>query len=379
MENFSFYNPTKILFGKGVISELGLSLKKYGKKVLFVYGQGSIKQNGIYQQVVSELNQNKIEFVEFSGIRPNPIIEDVYEAITLGKLEKVDVILAVGGGSVIDSAKMIASGIPVTEDVWNYFTETSTPSKTLPLLTILTLAATGSEMNSFAVIQNNNTLQKIGFGHPLLFPKESFLDPEYTFSVSKHQTACGIADIIAHCLEYWFGNGSSPLIDAFIISIIHEIKEISIPLLNDLKNYDLRSRMLLASTLSLNGVTSMGKTSADWGAHNIGHSLSVMYDISHGESLSIVYPAWLKTIPKQNDERLILFSKYLFIAPTIEESISSFETFLKDIGLSINLSQLDLLSEEKPNIIHRLIINNTNGLKYEINNEDITNITCKML
>lgn len=375
MENFVFYNPTKLHFGKGIIAKLGKTIKKYGNKVLLIYGQSSIKYNGIYHQIISELNKEKISFIEYGGIRPNPIIEDVYSAISLGKLNNIEVVLAVGGGSVIDSAKIIAAGIPVKDDVWDYFNGNANPNKTLPLITVLTIAATGSEMNSFAVIQNNHVQQKIGIGSPLLFPKESFLDPEFTYSVSKHQTACGISDIISHCLEYWFGHGNSPLIDEFIISIIKEVKDISTPLLNDLTNYELRSRMLITSTMALNGITSVGKTSADCGVHDIAHTLSVLYDIPHGEALAITYPAWLKTIPNREDERLHSFSKNIFPASNIENSIKNFETFLKNIGLDNCISKFVLNEDDKCQLIETLIANKVNGQNYKITNKNILKLT----
>ena len=377
MENFIFFNPTKLHFGKDVHLKLGKTIKKYGQNVLLVCGQNSIKKNGIYESCIHNLKQQELNILEFSGIKPNPRIEEVYEAIKLGKKHNINIVLAIGGGSVIDSAKIIAAGIPSEEDVWDYFTTSLTPKKCLPLITVLTIAATGSEMNSYSVLQKTETLQKIGIGHPLLFPKESFLNPEFTYSVSPYQTACGMADIIAHSLEHWFGYGNSPLTDKIIKSTIHEIFEIAEPLLHNLNDYELRSRMLHASTMALNGITAMGKTSADWGVHDIGHTLSVLFDIPHGESLAMVYPAWLRVVPKNNDEKLIRFATEIMMSENINKAITKLETFFNTIGLTSKLNtnmQNELNKNAAKSTINKL---NINGLNYKMNNksrEDIIKI-----
>ena len=253
MENFTAYNPVELHFGKNIISKLQKSIRKYGTKVLLLYGGGSIKKNGIYEDVMEQLAG--LEVYEYSGIKPNPVLEDVDAAASLGKQKDVDVILAVGGGSVIDSAKIISISIPVDHSGWKFLKGDATPEKAIPLIAVLTLAATGTEMNRFAVVQNNKTNEKIGWGHELTYPKESFLDPAYTLSVAKDYTAYGVVDLIAHCLEAYFGEGDATLSDRFVYSIIHEAMKNGEILLDDLENYTLRERIMYAATCALNNLT----------------------------------------------------------------------------------------------------------------------------
>ena len=213
MENFTVYNPTRLHFGVNIINKLGTTVKQYGKRVLLVYGKGSVKKYGYYDHVVSQLQESGLEIFEYLGIKSNPIIEDVEKATTLGKQNNVDVIVALGGGSVIDSAKIISLGIASNENPWDFMTWKLTPQKAIPLVTVLTLAATGTEMNAAAVIQNHSTGQKVGYVNPLMFPKDSFLDPSFTVTVPKNYTSYGIVDLIAHSLEAFFGQGEPSLID----------------------------------------------------------------------------------------------------------------------------------------------------------------------
>jgi len=290
MESFIAHNPTILHFGKNVLSGLEYTLQHYGKKVLLVYGKGSVKKTGLYDKVIGILKEAGAEVYEFSGIRPNPVIEDVDAAAAIGRRHRVDVILAVGGGSVIDSAKIISITIPVQHSAWNFLTRKTKPQKAIPLVCILTLAATGTEMNPFAVISNRDAQFKDGYGSPLMYPAHSFLDPQLTVTVPRNYTAYGIADLIAHCFEGWFGAGDATLTDRFILSIVQEAMEYGPALLNDLENYTLREKIMYAATMALNGLTMQGKKSGDWGVHSIGHLLSLIYDVPHGASLTIVYP-----------------------------------------------------------------------------------------
>lgn len=367
MQNFVYYNPTKIHFGKNVHEKLGKTIQKYGQNVLFVSGQNSIRENGIYEACMRTLAPFNIRVHEFSGIKPNPEINNIYEAIRFGKSKNVDIVLAIGGGSVIDSAKIIAAGITSDDDVWDYFVTSKKPLHSLPLIAVITIAATSSEINSFSVIQNNSTQQKIGIGHPLFFPKESFINPEFTYSVSPYQTACGLADIIAHSLEHWFGEGDSPLTDSIIKSTIHEIFEIAKPLLQNPTDYNLRARMLLASNIALCGITAMGKTSADWGAHGIGHMLSVLYNIPHGESLAISYPAWLESVPNKEDEKMIRFANEIMQTQNINNSITKLKGFFQSIGLKTKLDVNPLNKNNQNNLLYIINKHKINGLNYTLN------------
>ena len=337
MENFIAYNPVKLYFGKNVTDNLGNVISKKWKKVLLIYGQGSVKKNGIYDKVYMNLIDSGIEVIEYGGIRPNPVIEDVNAAIKLGAESNVDCVIGLGGGSVIDSAKVIAMCIPEKIDGWSLMKGKVTPEEVLPVISILTLAATGSEMNKFAVIQNHNTNEKIGYGEDRMYPQYSFLDPSFTFSVNREHTAYGIVDLIAHALENFFGTGEAELADRFVISILKEAMVIA-PLLNENPNdYHLRARMMWAATNALNGNTFYGRRMPDFGVHALGHTLSLLYDIPHGASLSIVYPAWLKILKDKLSGRLTLLGKGIFGYDNPDKVIDGLTYFFSGVGSPVNL------------------------------------------
>jgi len=368
MDNFVIDNPVKINFGKNVIQHLPNSLIQYGKKVLFLYGKESIKKSGLYDEILELLWEFKI--VEYSGIKSNPIINDVDKAAKLGRENEVDVILAVGGGSVIDSAKLIAATIPVQHSGWEFMNGNETPQKAIPIIDVLTLSATGSEANMFAVIQNQETKEKIGWGSPLVFPKESFLDPRYTFSVSPEYTAFGIIDLVAHSLEAYFGKGSSPLADRLIYAIIEEAMDIGVPTVNNPENYDLRARVMYAALLALNGTTSHGRSYADWGVHAIGHELSLLYDLPHGLTLAIAYPAWFRLQAKRIPERIIELGAALFGDRNVKDTIMGFENFFAELGSPLRLSQLGFGDKEKAEIIAQMKRNKVSGYHHKLTDVD---------
>jgi len=371
MENFIAYNPVKLHFGKDVLNSLGKSVKEYGKKVLLVYGGGSIKKNGVYEKVIEQLQNINAEVYEYTGIRPNPIVEDVDAAATLGRERDVEVILAVGGGSVIDSAKMISVAIPVKTTAWDFFEGKIKPKSAIPLVSVLTLAATGTEMNPFAVVQNNQKQRKLGLGHDLMYPKHSFLDPTYTISVSKEYTAYGIADLIAHCLEAFFGNGDASLADRFVYSIIKESIQYGPLLMQDLNSYDLRARIMYAATVALNKMTIHGRVSADWGVHSIGHNLSLLFDMAHGASLSIIYPAWLKLHREKARERIIELGKNLFNVSTVDETIVKLEDYFRSIGCPVRLPDAGISKDKHPVIVEAMTKHDESGLHHKLSKEDV--------
>jgi hypothetical protein len=368
MENFIIYNPTKVIFGKDVIKQLGNTIKEYGDKVLLVYGKNSIKQNGIYNQVINQLNNINIEVTEYSGIKSNPIIEDVYKATKLGKEQKINVILAVGGGSVIDSAKYISISIPYHGDSWDFISGEAKPKESIPLITILTLAATGSEMNKFAVVQNNKTKQKLGYRNTLMYPKVSFLDPQYTYSVPANYTAYGAVDTIAHALEAFFGKGDASLSDRFIIALIKEVMYYAPLAIKYPQNYDYRAALMYASTCALNESLFNGRAFGDWGVHSLGHDLSLLFDIPHGASLSIAYPAWLKFHKQIAKERILYLGKELFNINDVDETILNLENFFKSISAPTKLSDLNLNTNiNKQEILNTYLQNNATGNNYILN------------
>jgi len=370
MENFIAYNPTKLHFGRGVMDGLGKTVAEYGKRVLLVYGGGSIKKNGIYDKAIQQLNSINAEVFEYQGIKPNPIIEDVDAAAELGRKNKVDVILAVGGGSVIDSSKIISITIPVNHTGWDFYSGKAKPVKAIPLISVLTLAATGTEMNPFAVVQNKATQQKLGYGSDQTYNCHSFLDPENTFSVSKNYTAYGIADLIAHSLEAYFGAGDATLSDKLVFAIINEAKENGEALLNDLENYDLRAKIMYAATMALNQTTMYGRVSGDWGVHSIGHILSLLYDVAHGASLSIVIPAWMKFHKNKISDRIAFLGQNVFGVKTADETIDAFEAYFKSIECPIRLSEIATGKENKVEILKVMNQNKVGGANHRLTNED---------
>lgn len=371
MENFTAYNPTTLHFGKNVLSSLAVTLKEYGKKVLLVYGKGSVKKSGLYDYVKTSLNEAALEVYEYGGIKSNPIIEDVDGAAAIGRKYDVDVILAIGGGSVIDSAKIISVSIPVQHTGWDFFSGKAKAVKAIPVVAVLTLAATGSEMNPFAVVSNHSIGQKSAFGSPLTFPKHSFLDPQYTVSVSHEYTAYGIADLIAHCFEAWFGIGESTLSDRFVISIVKEAMEFGPQLLKNPSSYELRAKIMYAATMALNGTTMHGRAAGDWGVHSAGHILSLLYDVPHGASLTIVYPAWMRHFQNQISDRIAELGSRLFDNPlSAEESILQIETFFRSIDCPTRLSDLKIPGEHRQAIFTAMVSNKVNGAKMKFTESD---------
>ncbi|HNW98334.1 MAG TPA: iron-containing alcohol dehydrogenase [Bacteroidales bacterium] len=374
MENFVLYNPTKLHFGKNILNDFAKTISQYGKRVLLVYGKNSIKENGIYENIITQLKSINAEVYEYSGIKSNPVVEDVDFAARLGRNNNVDVVLAVGGGSVIDSAKIISITIPVSHSAWDFYSGLKKPTRAIPLIAVLTLAATGTEMNPFAVLQNHKTKQKIGWGNPLCYPKHSFLDPQFTFSVPRNYTAYGIADLIAHCLEAYFGKGDATLSDKIVYSIIREAMEYGPQLLNDLKNYELREKILYASTLALNGITLAGRNGGDWGVHDIGHVLSLLFDVPHGASLSIAFPAWMKVMKTRANERICELGKELFAVDNADETISKFEELFKKIECPLKLAECGIGKENQQHILDVMLMNKVSGMNYKLSNDDLSEI-----
>lgn len=370
MENFVTYNPVKLHFGVNVIDTLGETVKQYGNRVLLIYGKGSVKTFGYYDQVIAQLEKAELEIFEYSGIKPNPIIEDVEKATLLGRENNIDVIVALGGGSVIDSAKVMSLSIATGENPWDYMSWKLTPQKAIPLVTVLTLAATGTEMNAAAVVQNQNTGQKNGFVNPLMFPKNSFLDPKFTVSVPRNYTAFGVVDLIAHAMEAFFGQGEPSITDQITIDIIKDAMKWGPLLLDDLTNVDLRTKIMLDATLALNGLTNYGKKSGDWGVHGLGHELSLLFDTPHGASLSIVYPAWLKLQKDRIPERIIKLGKGLFNSDNVDDTIKNFISFFQKVDSPVCMDEIKINPEQKIDIINQFNKNKVSGMHHSLNNED---------
>ncbi len=361
MEDFNIFNPVNLHFGRNCLEKLPENLSKYGNKILLVYGKSSIVESGLHKRIINYLAD--FEVIEFFGIKPNPVVEDANRASVIARENNVDMILAVGGGSVIDTAKMISIGAKVDHSVWDFMIGKSSPKTAIPLISVLTLAATGTEMNPFAVLQNRTSMQKIGYGNPLIFPKESFLNPELTTTVNRAHTVNGIVDLIAHALEAWFAKGNSPLADKLVIGIIEEAMEVAPELLANLQNYELRARIMYAATIALNGNTAHGRASSgDWGVHSIGHEISLLFDTPHGASLSIAYPAWMKLVEPEAKDRIEELGSALFGAQSTDETIAEFKSFFKSIESPISLSEIGIIDKDYDLITQQFENNNVSGV-----------------
>ncbi len=369
MESFTAFNPTKLHFGRDVVKQIGDHATQIGAHALLMYGCGSVLKNRSYADTVGRLKQNDIKVTEYSGIKPNPSVDDVMEAAQIGRDNKVDMVVAVGGGSVIDAAKVVA--ICIADDdcnAWEVMTREHDPQAAVPILAVLTLAATGTEMNPAAVLQNRQTKQKIGFRHKLMYPMHSYLDPAYTLSVPQNYTAYGIVDLVSHCLEAWFGKGNASLSDRFVISIIKEAMEYGPALMEDPENFELRSKIMWAATNALNSLTIYGRSCCDWGVHILGHNLSVLYDMPHGATLSIIYPAWMKVMRDRAGERIAKLGQGLFGNPSIDETIASLETFFSGLGSPVKCMEAGIEPACKKEILQLVNKNQAEGLNYQLSN-----------
>ena len=370
MYNFIAFNPVKLHFGKNVVKDLGTAAAALGKKALLVYGGGSVLRNGSYNDTLEQLKTHDIAITEFNGIKPNPRVEDVLEAARVGREANVDMVVAVGGGSVIDSAKIISICIADNCDAWEVMTGSYEPDSAKPLIAVLTLAATGTEMNAVAVLQNGETMEKIGYKNDLEYPVHSFLDPTYTQSVPADYTAYGIVDLVAHALEAWFGKGEATLSDRIVVSVIKEAMEYGPALMKDLDNYELRAKIMWAATVALNNTTIYGRVSGDWGVHLLGHQLSFLYDTAHGATLSIIYPAWMRRLKDRAGDRIRQLGNELFGVNSVEETIESFKDYFSSLGSPVTCQEAGIDESKKEEILKLMNKNRVEGINYKLSDKD---------
>lgn len=335
MDNFICHIPTKVYFGENQFCHLGEELKNFGSKVLLIYGGGSIKKNGIYEIITYEMKKEGIQIFELSGVKPNPRIDLVREGVRICKEENIDVLLAVGGGSVIDTAKYISAGACVDHDPWDFLSKNAPVDKVLPLVTILTISAAGSEMDNSAVLSDINTKDKIGKKHQLFYPKVSFLDPTFTYSVSEYQTACGSADIFCHILETYFTlEDNFAMLDGVMESLMKDVIRFAPIAMQEPESYEARANLMWISSWAINGFIKGYKTHS-WSCHNMEHQLSGYYDITHGLGLAILTPRWLKyCLSEKTISRYVKFGVNVFnidktlpdneIANLVIEKVSKF-------------------------------------------------------
>lgn len=303
MKNFVYDIPTKVYFGQGQIQVLESLVKEMGKNVLLVYGGGSIKKNGIYDALLTQLKKADVSITELSGVEPNPRITTVKKGVQLCKEQDVDLVIAVGGGSVIDCAKVICAGVYYQKDLWDLVVDPSLIQNALPLIAIPTMAATGSEMDHIAVITNEATDEKIGTRHPILRPKASIMDPTYTFSVSPYQSASGVADIMSHIMESYFSNEPGKIQENVAIALLKTCMEAGLKVLEDPEDYEARANLMWVSCWAINDFLKLGRPVA-WTVHPIEHQLSAVYDITHGVGLAILTPHWMEYVLNENTVKI---------------------------------------------------------------------------
>lgn len=351
MEAFTFYNPTKVHFGVGMIKMLGPELKAAGiGKLLLVAGGGSIRENGVHSQVCEALKASQIDWIEGWGVQANPTLMKVRELIALARAEQVEAVLAVGGGSVIDTAKSVAAGVYLN-DVWNAFTGKERIKQALPVYTVLTLSATGSEMNSFAVITNSEELKKWGMGSPLIFPKVTVIDPKAQSSLPFRQTVNGALDATAHILEYYFANDKAITTNAINSALLKTIMAMTDRLKEDAHDLTARGNLAWCATMALNGMSGVGLKGGDWACHTIEHAFSALYPhIAHGEGLGVVFPAWIEYLSEREPSRFISWAKDVWDEDSVSVALHRFRNKIEAWGSATCLRDLGIKENDLPRL-----------------------------
>ena len=383
MENFNFYSPTEFVFGKGRAAETGHFVKKYGgTKVLIHYGGGSAVKSGLIGIVKKSLDDAGISYCELGGVQPNPRDTLVYKGIDLCRSEGVDFILAIGGGSVIDSAKGIAIGVPYDGDFWDMYCGKA-PEKALPVATVLTIAAAGSEGSGDSVITKEDGMLKRAVGSDHLRPKFSVMDPALTQTLPAYQTACGCTDIMAHVFERYFTNTkeveiTDRLCEAVLLTIVKEAPRV----IADPNNYDARANIMWAGMVAHNNIVGVGRQQ-DWNSHGLEHELSGLYDVAHGAGLAVIMPSWMEYVHKHNVLRFCQMATRVFGCQmnfknpeaTAVEGIHRFRSFLHSIGMPINFAELGAKEEDIPVLVEKIGIGDGKfGGFMELDRNDVTEI-----
>lgn len=382
MLNFNYSIPTKVFFGKDKINVLDENIKKYGNKVLLVYGGGSIKKSGLYDDIIKIFKNSDIKYFELSGIKPNPRIDTVRKGIEICKENDIELVLAVGGGSVIDCSKIIAAGYYYNGDAWDIVADSRKIDKALPIATVLTLAATGSEMDAGAVITNPETKQKLGTGHPNIAPKFSILDPTYTFSVPKNQTAAGVVDIMSHVFEVYFSKTNEAYLqNRMAEAVLKTCINYGPKVMEEPDNYEARANLMWAGSLAINGLLSYGKET-EWSSHEIEHELSAFYDITHGVGLAILFPYWMEYA--LSIDTVDKFVEYGINVWDIDKSKEKFEIaklsiektreFFDSLDMPSSLKEVDIDDEHLEEMAERLTKKGALGRFRPLKKEDVLNI-----
>jgi len=382
MENFYFQNKTKIIFGKNSHFQIGKEISYFSKKVLFLYGGGSIKKAGIYSEVVDSLKESGIEFLELGGVQPNPVISLAREGIDICKKNKIDFILAVGGGSVIDTAKTIALGVNYKGDVWDFFDGKAKPDNVLSIGVVLTIPAAGSESSIVTVMTNEVGLIKRGFHSELLLPVFAVLNPQFCKSLPTFQIACGTADILAHTFERYFTQSkNTDLTDRLSEGLIKTVIHNGIKAFKNPSDYDSMAEIMWSSTIAHNGLLGTGRIE-DWASHRIAHEISGIYGITHGAALSVIFPAWMKYVYKFNINRFAQFAIRVFEAPfypeniedTAKQGISKLQNFFRQLNLPLTLQDLNINLDRIEEMAEKAVSRGPLGNFKKLAKEDIVEI-----
>lgn len=390
MDNFEFLSPTKIIFGKGTENQVGQEIKKCGaKKVLFHYGGGSIKRSGLYDKIVASLKEAGIDFIELGGVQPNPRVSLVREGIKLCRDNSIDFILAVGGGSVIDSSKAIGVGVPYSGDVWDFYAGKAEPKETLPVGVVLTIPAAGSEASKSSVLTNEDGWYKRGLNVEIIRPKFAIMNPELTFTLPPYQTVCGASDIMAHIMERYFTytphvDLTDRLCEGTLKTVIKNLPIV----LEQPDNYDARAEIMWASTIAHNDLLSTGRV-GDWASHGIEHELSGIYDVPHGAGLAVVFPAWMKYVYKEGVDKFVQFAVRVwnvdmdFEDPerTALAGIDRLKAFYKSVGLPTSLKELNIPDDRLEEMADKCTAGDTQttGNFKKLGKQDVLNILKMML
>ena len=367
MENFVFYSPTEFVFGRDTQSQTGELVKRYGgRRVLVVYGGGSVVRSGLLATVKASLDAEGITYCELSGIRPNPTDDRVYEGIEIARKEGVDFILAVGGGSVIDTAKGIAIGVPYDGDFWDFYSKKGVPTASLPVGVVLTIPAAGSEGSGNSVITKLDGMHKISVRYPMMLrPRFAVMNPELTYTLPWFQTACGIVDMICHIQERYFSNTTGvDLTDGIAETIMRNVMQNALRLKENPNDYDARANVMWAGTLAHNGLCGNGKVE-DWSSHRLEHEISALYDVAHGAGLAVMVPAWMTFVAKKNPHKVREFAvKVMGIEAegksdemVIAEGIEALKAFYHSIDLTTSMRELT--GVENPDI--EALVKSLNG------------------
>jgi alcohol dehydrogenase YqhD (iron-dependent ADH family) len=382
MENFTFQNATRIVFGRGVEAETGRETARHAKKVLLHYGGGSIKTSGLYDRVCASLKKAGVEYVELGGVKPNPRLSLVREGIRICREQRIGMVLAVGGGSVIDSAKGIGIGVPYAGDVWDFYTKAAAPQEMLPVGVVLTIPAAGSESSNGSVITNEKGDFKKDAGGECMRPKFAIMNPEITFTLPPYQTACGAADIMAHVMERYFTridgvDFTDRLCEATLRTIIENVPVV----LAKPDDYDARSQIMWAGTIAHNDLLSTGRV-GDWASHMIEHELSGIYDVAHGAGLAVIFPSWMKQVYRTDVNRFARFAVRVWgVEPRFDwsersalEGIGRTKAFFRDIGLPTSLKELDIDGKRLEEMAKKATENGPLGNFAKLSEKDVLSI-----